>query len=107
MTIKSYNVGHRVRLGNHSSDSTTGAITDVNGDAVDPTDITLQLDAPDGTSTVYAFNGTPPLSKETVGRYYTDATFDQEGMWSYRMAWTGAAVGAEEAQIHVRKRVTG
>jgi hypothetical protein len=106
MSIASYDLGDRARLGNHSSNASTGAITDVNGDAVDPTDITMVVTEPDGTATTYTFNGTPPLSKENTGRYYVDVTLDQAGLWSYRLAWTGAAVGAEEAQLHVRKSVT-
>jgi hypothetical protein len=106
VAITAYDYGDRVRLGNHSGNTATGAITDVAGVAVDPTDITLVTREPSGELTTYTHNGTPPLSKETTGRYYVDVTLDAEGLWSYRMAWTGAAVGAEEAQLYVRKRVT-
>ena len=103
MAITSYDVGDRVRLGNHSSNPSTGAITDVNGDPSDPTDITLVVAKPDGDADTYTFNGTPPLSKEAVGRYYVDVTLDQAGLWTYRLAGTGAVVIAEEGQLHVRK----
>lgn len=106
MPITSYDYGDRVRLGNHSSNTSTTAITDVAGDAVDPTDLTMVVRKPDGTSTTYTYNGTPPLSKETVGRYYADVTLDAEGLWAYTLAWTGTAVGAESGALHVRKRVT-
>ena len=106
MAIASYDLGDRVRLGNHSSNTNTGAITDVNGDAVDPTDITMVVKEPDGTATTYTFNGTPTLSKENTGRYYVDVTLDAAGLWAYTLAWTGAAVGAESGMLHVRKSVT-
>lgn len=107
MGITSYDVGDRMRLGNHSSNTSTGAISDVNGDPVDPTDITLVVREPDGTSTTYAFNGSPALNKENTGRYYADVTLDAAGLWKYRLAWTGAAIGAEEGVLHVRKGQTG
>lgn len=107
MAIASYDVGDRIRLGNHSSNTATGAISDVNGDPVDPTDITMRVEEPDGTAVTYSFNGVPSLSKENVGRYYVDVTLDAAGLWKYRLAWTGAAIGAEEGVLHVRKGQTG
>ena len=104
--IASYDVSDRVRLGNHSSNTNTGAITDVNGDAVDPTDITMVVKGPDGTATTYTFNGTPTLSKENTGRYYVDVTLDAAGLWSYALVGAGTAVFREEAQLHARKSVT-
>jgi hypothetical protein len=105
MAILSYDLGDRVRLGNHTSNTSTGAITDVTGAAADPTDITLTTRAPDGTLTVYTYNGTPALLKETTGRYYVDVTLDAEGLWSYRLVGTGAVVIAEEGVLHVRRSV--
>lgn len=106
MAIASYDVGDRARLGNHTSNTSTGAITDLTGAAADPTVITLTTREPDGTLTVYTHGGSPALQKETTGRYYVDVTLDAEGLWTYRLVGTGAVVVAEEGVLHVRKQVT-
>jgi hypothetical protein len=101
MAIRSYSVGSRVRLGNHSSNTDTAAFTTVGGVATDPTAVTLVAEKPDQTSTTYTYAGLT-LSKETTGRYYVDVTLDQAGLWTYRMAGTGAVVATMEHQLHVR-----
>jgi hypothetical protein len=100
--IHSYDVGDRVRLGNHSTNTATGPFTTVGGAVTDPTTITLTVQKPDTTETAYTY-ALATLSKESTGRYYVDVTLDQAGLWSYRLAGTGAVIAVEEAQLHVRK----
>jgi hypothetical protein len=107
VAIRSYDVGDRVRLGNPSTNTSTTAILDADGDAVDPAQVTLTVTEPDGTSTAYTVGGANALTKETTGRYYADVTLDAAGIWSYALAGAGTAVFTEQAQLHVRKSVTG
>lgn len=103
-SIRSYDTGDVVRLGNHSTNTDTSAFTDALGVATDPTGVTLVVDKPDGTTTTtYTYAGSPALSKESTGRYYVDVQLDQSGMWAYRLAGTGTAQAADEGQLHVRK----
>jgi hypothetical protein len=86
----SYQVGDRIRLGNHFA-SGAAAFTDVS----------------DGTAVVYAWP-TPSGSQQALveeaaqtGRFYADVTLDQAGRWRYRLAGTGAVVAAVEGHLTV------
>jgi len=104
--ITSYDVGDRVRLGNHSSNTATTAILDADGAPVDPAQVSLIVTEPDGTSTTYTQAGPDVLAKESTGRYYVDVTLDAAGLWAYALVGAGTAVFREEAQLHARKSVT-
>lgn len=106
MSIASYDVGDRVRLGNHSSNTSTTAILDADGAPVDPAQVSLIVREPDGTSTTYTVGGLNALAKESTGRYYADVTLDAAGLWSYALVGAGTAVFREEAQLHARRSVT-
>lgn len=111
MAIASYDEDDRVRLGNHSTNTATAPFRTVGGVDTDPSDVALTVREPDGTQTVYRFPtpgaGESLLSKETTGRFYADVTLDAAGLWTYRLAGTGAVVAVEEAQLHVRKSGVG
>jgi hypothetical protein len=102
----SYQVGDRIRLGNHFA-SGAAAFTDVSGAAADPTAALLTVEKPDGTAVVYAWP-TPSGSQQALveeaaqtGRFYADVTLDQAGRWRYRLAGTGAVVAAVEGHLTV------
>jgi hypothetical protein len=99
--IVSYDLGDRVRLGNHSSNTATAPFTTVLGVPTDPTATALTVQKPDGTETAYTY-ALASLSRESVGRFYVDVTLDQAGLWSYKLAGTGAVVAVQEGQLHVR-----
>jgi hypothetical protein len=107
VAIRSYDVGDRVRLGNASSNTGTMAITDGDGVAVDPAQVSLVVTEPDGTATTYTVGGANALTKETTGRYYVDVTLDAHGLWSYALVGAGTAVFRQEKQLHARKPVAG
>jgi hypothetical protein len=106
VAIASYDVGDRVRLGNHSSNTATTAILDADGAPVDPAQVSLIVREPDGTSTTYTVGGPNALAKESTGRYYADVTLDAAGLWAYALVGAGTAVFREEAVLHARKSVT-
>ena len=83
-----YNVGDQVRL----------TITiKVAGVLTDPTGLTFQQRNPaDTTTTEFIFGTDAEVVKESTGIYHFDHTIDKSGIWRWRWAATGAAVGAEE-----------
>lgn len=95
-----YDVGDLVRIGNHTA-SSAQAFKNLAGADTDPTAVTLRVGKPDGTQVTYTYGGSPALSREATGRYYADVSVDQPGMWSYRLAGTGAVQAAAEGQLHV------
>jgi hypothetical protein len=97
-------VGDRWRLGNHAASAEAAFTT--GGVATDPTAVTLTLVAPDGTTTVWAWptpgasEGT--LTREAVGRFYADQTWDQAGLHWCRLVGTGTVEAAAEWGVAVR-----
>ena len=102
-----YDVGDRLRLGNHSGNTATTAFKNSAGVDTDPTAITLRLEKPDGTATTYTHNGTPALTRETTGRYYVDVDLDQSGVWAAELKGTGAIVALDQWQFFVRSNLVG
>jgi hypothetical protein len=99
-----YDIGDRIRLGNHSALGVSAFKNSAGADA-DPSAITLIVKEADGTSTTYTFSGSPALLKETTGRYYVDIDLDSTappGTWYYRLAGTGTVMAAEEGSFTVR-----
>lgn len=76
----------------------SGAFTDVNGAAVDPTTVTLRIKPPSG-STVVVTNAT----KDSVGNYHYDYTPTLKGKHYYRWEGTGACVTANEGDFQIEK----
>lgn len=99
-----YDIGDRVRLGNHSALGVAAFKNSAGADA-DPSAITLIVKDAAGISTTYTFGGSPALQKETTGRYYVDidlTTTAPPGTWYYRLAGTGTVMAAEEGSFTVR-----
>lgn len=82
-----YDAHDRVRL--------TGTFHDLDGDLIDPTDVTVHLRDPDGTVTH------PEASSESTGVWNTDVDVVKPGVWTYRFEGTGAVVAAEETMFAV------
>src|SRR5688572_22094138 len=75
----------------------TATFTNVDGDLVDPTTITLKVLDPSGNTDTYTFAG-GTVSKDSTGSYYKDVTVDEAGRW---LAWwesTGSGQGGEPTQ---------
>lgn len=98
--------GDLVRIGNHSGDDRAAFVAASTGAATDPTDVTLQVRRPDGTTTTYRWPtpgaGESALTREGTGRFYADVSLTQSGTWTYRLAGTGAVQTAEEGSLYVR-----
>jgi len=61
-----------------ASYETSVAVTDVDGNPVDPASVTLNVTLPDGTTQ------TPTAVKDSVGNYHVDYTVTQEGLYVFQ-----------------------
>lgn len=86
-----YDIGDQVRL------RATFAAAD--GIGTNPTEVTLKVLAPDGTSS------TPTPVSVGSGAYSHLLTLTQAGRWRYRWTGTGAVIASEEGEIDVRRRM--
>jgi hypothetical protein len=97
-------IGDLIRVGNHSGGS-RAAFATAAGTATDPTAVTLTVEAPDATLAEYGWptdGADGALVRETTGRFYVDVDIDQDGVWSYRLAGTGAVQAVTEGQFYVQ-----
>jgi len=63
---------------------------DENDALADPTDIKLEIQKPDGTSTTYNLSDTgTPISNESTGVYTYDLAYDASGRWLWEVETTG------------------
>lgn len=111
-SIPTYDIGDKIRIGNHTGSNDDGEVRDAFRDAAavatDPTTVTLRVrKLPSGTTKVYGWpspgvDGT--LTRESVGRFYTDytAVVNDDGDWAWRLEGTSIVQTAEEGQFTVR-----
>ena len=72
--------------------------TDVNGNLVDPTAVTLYMKDPTETVTTIT-----AIVRQSVGVYYFDYAFTtHSGMYYYRYVGSGAVVAANEGSIAIK-----
>jgi hypothetical protein len=113
MSIPAYDIGDKLRLGNHlgvNEDGTDrGAFTDITGTAANPTTVRLELRRPDGTELVYNWptqgSGTGLLTQEGPGRFYRDVSLDGSGLWCWILSGTGAVETSEQGGLYARRSV--
>lgn len=111
MTIPAYDVGDKLRLGNHlgdnADDTAREAFTDITGSPTDPTTVSLELRKPDGTDLVYNWptlsGGDGLMTQEGIGRFFVDVTLDQRGLWWWIYSGTGTVVTAEQGAFYCRR----
>lgn len=97
MTTEAYDIGDLRRF--------TVALTDVNDAAADPTELTLTVLKPDGSSTVYSYSESPSaIGRTAPGSFYVDVPIEQTGRHYARWAATGALVTAEQFEFFARHR---
>lgn len=100
-------IGDVERIGNYSGASGAAAFATLAGTATDPTAVTLVVQKPDGDRLVYGWPSAGAdglLVRESAGRFYADVAIDQSGMWSYRLAGTGAVTAAAEGRVRVQRQ---
>lgn len=68
--------------------------TDLDGTATDPTEVTLEIQEPDGTNTSKTW-GAGQVIRAGTGDFYFDFTVTQSGQHLYRWSASGALVGVD------------
>jgi hypothetical protein len=96
--MQSYDVGDSIRL--------SAVFYDEDGDAVDPTTITLKVKDLVPATTSYVYGVDAEVIKDRVGHYHADLviTGAGDGYWYFRYEGTGTAVAAEEMKFKVDKK---
>lgn len=112
MTIPSFDIGDKIRLGNQAGTNDDGsaraAFTDIAGVVTDPTTVSLEVKMPNGTVLTYGYpTGTDGnLIREGLGRYYYDLSLGASGLWYWTLAGTGTVETSEQGALYVRRAVT-
>lgn len=70
------------------------------GVAADPTDVSLTVTTPAGTSTTYTLALTH-VTKDGTGAYHKDITVATEGQWTFAWTGTGSVVAGTESYFYV------
>jgi hypothetical protein len=84
-----YTFGAQVKL--------RATIRDDTGALVDPTEVTLIVEEPDGTETIHRYTAAPSdITRASVGVFYFDHTTVQVGTHEYRWK-TESPIGAKES----------
>ena len=82
----------------------SGAFTDSDDVAQDPTVVLFAFKAPsDTTATVYTYGVDAELVKDSTGNYHVDLDTDEVGNWRVRFYSTGTGQAAEETYFHIRE----
>lgn len=92
MPVSYYDEGDVIRI--------TGTVADDNESPADPGDISLTVQHPDGTESVYRWPtpgaGEGTIVREALGVFHVDLAVDSGGIWRYRWATTAGITGADE-----------
>jgi hypothetical protein len=71
------------------------------GSLVDPTELLLQIQAPDGVITQYAYS-LLEITRESLGTFSKEVVRNAEGTHQYRWIASGAVVTEKGSWIYVR-----
>jgi hypothetical protein len=79
----------------------SGVFKDLTDVVQDPDTVSLKVTKTDGTQTIYVFNGSPAVTRDSTGNYHVDVSVDQVGRWFYTWISTGLAQAAENGEFLV------
>lgn len=79
----------------------SGAFTDSDGNATDPTVVLFKFQNPAGTETSYTYGVDAELVKDSTGNYHVDINANAVGTWYYRFYSTGTGQAADESAFIV------
>lgn len=81
----------------------SGAFTDADGVAADPTTVTFWWQTPAGVESSYVYSTDDELVKDSTGNYHVDLTIDEDGVWYHRLEGTGTNAAGAEMYFDIRK----
>jgi hypothetical protein len=90
-------IGDAIRLENRCTLVATNTPTD-------PTTLMLEVKDPSGNVGVYTY-AAAEITRESVGVFYKDITFDEAGWWVYEWHATGAVIAVEGNKILVKAQL--
>jgi len=82
----------------------TAEFVDLNGDAIDPTAVTLLYRPPIGELMTLLYGIDEEIIRDAAGKYHADIEIDIAGKWGYRWASTGTGQAAEEGSFFARSQ---
>lgn len=95
--VPKFVLGQLVHLENVFTDPDTG-------DLVDPGDMTLTVEDPNGDQTVYDYP--EDITRESLGVFYYDVDGSIEGVWKYHWHATGAGQAADDGEFEITSILT-
>ena len=93
MQVNQYLLGNTTQINVSITNALTNAL-------VDPSSLTLIVDAPTGITT-YTYGIGATIVKSSVGQYYANIVLNVSGTWLFRWAAGGTNPGATESTINV------
>lgn len=80
----------------------TASLLNKNGLAGDPSALTVEIHAPNGDVTEYAYPGDGEVTRVDEGIYAVDVVFTQKGRHQIKFIGSGNLVTAEQIEVFIR-----
>ena len=80
----------------------TASLINKNGEADDPTSLSVQVVEPDGAVTEYAYPADSEVTRIDQGIYSVDVPFTQKGRHQIKFKGSGDLVTAEAIEVYIR-----
>lgn len=93
-----YVIGNKIRI--------TGTITDLEGTAVDPTTLEIEVRDPAGKVTTYTYGEDEEVVRDSTGVYYLDLLPNLPGPWRYYWLGEGENQVASNGSFFVKSKTT-
>lgn len=92
--INVYEKGDLVRV--------TGAFTNIAGDPIDPTTVSLFVTNPAGVTTEYVYGVDAEVVRVELGSFYGEISAAASGQWLWKWGSTGTGQAAEHGEFMVQ-----
>jgi len=79
----------------------SGAFTDSDSAAQDPTAVKFQFTDPSDNTTSYTYGTDDELVKDSTGNYHVDVDCDETGLWRWHWYSTGTGQASDEGRFYV------
>ena len=83
----------------------TASFTDIDGDPIDSSGLTISIENPSGDTTAYVYGVDEEVIRDSLGVYHIDTLLDEAGIWRYNVTSTGAVAAVEEGSFNVSSNI--